>query len=453
MSRRIKEKTTRRKNTPVKRRNQYVKRRKGSVKRINKTSKRNKFSKRTNMKHGGFKIYKDEVIGKGGQGTAIMKVFEIEENDAIADAAWVHAGPILSTDVGKKVCFVKKIYPDFMKKISTGTKAMEALEDSLMTEISLMIELDHVNIIKLYSYAFEGDRTGDPSPYIIMDYFNCIDLKHMIQEKALVAKEPGGGCSKNTLSDKIGLRKHPAAWRAAGEDDPPRAKRDLPETGSLSVPLFGGGTKRWGVYDSNKLFIIKEIFAGIQYLHMKKIIHRDIKPENIFLNVDPEQKQHIRVVIGDLGLAIQVDDINSDHLMKKGGLEEVGRWAAGTTPYIPNESKSKSLLTQDYYAFGVVVLQVILMDDITKNVRSRTNFHDLYLRYISDDTEKLGAYEPLLTRLLYQPPDGEEYPPILKKRREAFEEIGSHTLASGVAQAAAEAQAAEAQAAEAQAAA
>jgi serine/threonine protein kinase len=303
----------------------------------------------------------------------------------------------------------------------------------------------------MHSWGFDKDSSGDIiHPYIIMDYFNCIDLKHMIQMQFLVATEPDDGCSKNTLSDKIGLRNHHGAWTR--EDTPPRAKRDLQETGSLSVPLVGGGTKRWNVSVSNKLFIIKEIFNGIQYLHENFVIHRDIKPENIFLNVDPEQKQHIRVVIGDLGLAIQVDDINSDHLMKKGGLEEVGRWAAGTTPYIPNESKSKSLLTQDYYAFGVVVLQVILMDDITKNVRSRTNFHDLYLQYISDDTEKLGAYEPLLTRLLYQPPDGEEYPPILKKRREAFEEIGSHTLTSGVAQAAAEAQAAEAQAAEAQAA-
>lgn len=388
MGRRIKKKTTRLKNTSVKRRN--------------KTSKRNKFSKRTNMKHGGFKIYEDEVIGRGGQGTAIKKVFEIEEDDASADAAWMQAGPILRTDVGKKVCFVKKIYPNFVKHTRAGGNLEKFAHRQVMTEVSLMIELDHVNIIKLYSYGYER---RDGSPYIIMDYFNCVDLKHMIKENALVATEPdGGGCSKKTLSDKIGLRNH----------------------------LFGGGTKRWGVTETTKFFIIKEIFNGMQYLHRNNIIHCDIKPTNIFLNVDTEQQPWLRVVIGDLGHAIEVDDINSYPLTLRAYASGKDRgkdrgevtWIAGTLPYIPKESKSKLLLTQDYYAFGVLVLQVLLMDYLMEGATTGTNFHGLYLEYISNNTETLEEYEPLLKLLLYEPGDGEEYSTILQKRREAFEGIG-----------------------------
>jgi serine/threonine protein kinase len=410
MGRRIKKKTTRRKNTPVKRRNQYVKRRKGSVKRINKTSKRNKFSKRTNMKYGGFKIYEDEVIGKGGQGTAIKKVFEIEENDVIQ---------ILETDVGKKVCFVKKIFPDFEQKVadddpdlSTGRGASAPL----ISEVSLMGELDHVNIIKMHSWGFDKDSSGDIiHPYIIMDYFNCIDLKHMIREKVLVATEPDGGCSKNTLTEPIGH-----GFAQLFGTDPGETRRDFEGFGGGALgSLYGGGTRSYSVDDGTKLFIIKEIFNGIQYLHEKKIIHRDIKLTNIFLNID--QDHHLLVVIGDLGLASVVNDIYSDPLIDRDGGEKLG--IMGSPAYIPTEIKSTSLLTQDYYAFGVVILQVILMRDIFEGGRY-TNRLIFDITNNPSELEACGACGPLLKRLLYIPDTDAVYAEILRKRQEAYEEIG-----------------------------
>ena len=46
-------------------------------------------------------------------------------------------------------------------------------------------------------------------------------------------------------------------------------------------------------------FIMRSILAGLDSLHRADIVHRDLKPHNVLLHPDG------RVVIGDLGVAIQ----------------------------------------------------------------------------------------------------------------------------------------------------
>jgi serine/threonine protein kinase len=417
MGSRIKKKTTRRKNTSVKRRNQSVKR---SVKRRNKTS------KRTNMKRGGLKIYHDEhdeQIGEGEQGTAIKMVYEIEKSD--------NHLPNIAENVGKKVCFVKKIFPDFVEQTNDKERALHR-------EISYMMDLDHPNIIKMYSWGWDKDSAGNIiHPYIIMDYFNCIDLKHMIQKKKLVATYPDRGCSKNTLSDSIGYNfTHLFGTESMGVRD----------EGARGDSLYGGGTQNFTVTSDIKHQIIKEIFNGMQYLHENNIIHCDIKPANIFLNIDLENNNKLEVVIGDLGLALKVDDINSENI----SLDGKPRGGAGSRPYCPKEmnrgtDQSRTLLSQDYYAFGVVILQVLLMRDIIgevarsptprtrrrfgrrDNINPLTYIYSLYLKYIDDYFRSSNPFGIALKNLLYIPGDGEEYPIILQKRREAFGDISRIT--------------------------
>lgn len=33
--------------------------------------------------------------------------------------------------------------------------------------------------------------------------------------------------------------------------------------------------------------MLKQMFAGLAYLHGKSIVHRDMKPQNVFLNIRP----------------------------------------------------------------------------------------------------------------------------------------------------------------------
>jgi serine/threonine protein kinase len=410
---RIKKKTTRRKNTSVKRRNKSVKR---SVKR------RNKSSKRMNMKRGGLKIYSEEQLGVGGQGIAIKKVYEIETSDT-------HL-PNIAEDVGKKVCFVKKIFDSYLQK-----RADSEYNLRLQTEVELMLKLDHPNIIKMHSWGWDKDSAGKIShPYIIMDYFNCIDLESMILAKKLVATYPDDGCSKNTLSNSIGR------VRADIFGTESKGLRGLvaptSDEAARAVSLYGGGTQDIEVTHNIKQYIIKEIFNGIQYLHENSVIHCDIKPTNIFLNANLKDNK-LEVVIGDLGGAIVVDDINTKplvHSWTKKGVE----WF-GSPAYIPKEiDLAPPLLTQDYYAFGVVILQVLLMCNVqgmtSDPINWGTDFYDLYIRTIDSNLAELGEYEPLLRNLLYIPALDEygrgDYPEILKKRREAFEAIGAIVGAS-----------------------
>ena len=54
-----------------------------------------------------------------------------------------------------------------------------------------------------------------------------------------------------------------------------------------------------------KVRLMKQIIAGIAFLHSKNIVHRDIKPENILLKFTPQGHEIIK--IGDFGLSKILD--------------------------------------------------------------------------------------------------------------------------------------------------
>ena len=59
--------------------------------------------------------------------------------------------------------------------------------------------------------------------------------------------------------------------------------------------------RRRAITEVEARYFTKQIVAGTQYLHEKKIIHRDLKLGNLFLDDD------LAVKIGDFGLATRVD--------------------------------------------------------------------------------------------------------------------------------------------------
>ncbi|MDP3561185.1 MAG: protein kinase [Legionellaceae bacterium] len=95
--------------------------------------------------------------------------------------------------------------------------------------------------------------------------------------------------------------------------------------------------------------IIKEVAAGLAYLHGKNILHRDIKPENILLNGQHTAK------ISDFGFSAQTTDGKIFGKIK------------GTIPYMAPELLKAYLNKMDFtyskktdiYAFGITCTEII----------------------------------------------------------------------------------------------
>ncbi|OXA61801.1 putative serine/threonine-protein kinase GCN2 [Folsomia candida] len=96
----------------------------------------------------------------------------------------------------------------------------------------------------------------------------------------------------------------------------------------------------------DEVSILKQVAAGLRYVHEKLFIHRDIKPGNIFCKVGPSGD--LTWKIGDFGLAVKC---------KNGG--NIG--AAGTHLYQGPELRKHTNYTikTDSYSLGLVGLEII----------------------------------------------------------------------------------------------
>lgn len=101
-----------------------------------------------------------------------------------------------------------------------------------------------------------------------------------------------------------------------------------------------------GLKESEILSLLKDIGAGIQYLHENKIIHRDLKPENIVLQ-DVDGKFIHKII--DLGYA---KDLDQGSLCTS---------FVGTLQYLaPELFESKPYtVTVDYWSFGTLIFECI----------------------------------------------------------------------------------------------
>ena len=98
-----------------------------------------------------------------------------------------------------------------------------------------------------------------------------------------------------------------------------------------------------------------QILRGLEHAHGKGVIHRDLKPENVFVTVDHEGEEVLKLV--DFGIAKIVDE---DETQDGKPLTRMGL-VFGTPHYMSPEQATGSSIDQrtDIYSAGVILYQML----------------------------------------------------------------------------------------------
>uniref|UniRef100_T1EI63 dual-specificity kinase n=1 Tax=Helobdella robusta TaxID=6412 RepID=T1EI63_HELRO len=122
----------------------------------------------------------------------------------------------------------------------------------------------------------------------------------------------------------------------------------------------------------DRINIASDIARGLNYLHSKFIIHRDLTSKNILLKIDPSQT--ITAIVGDLGLATKVKDLE-----KESSLSVVGSpyWMAPECINgLPYNAKA------DVFSYGIVLCEMIARVEADPDYLPRTeNFGVDYVAF------------------------------------------------------------------------
>jgi len=109
----------------------------------------------------------------------------------------------------------------------------------------------------------------------------------------------------------------------------------------------------------NRILLLIETAAGLEYLHEQCIVHGDLKGANILIDSDR------RARLADFGLAVVIDESAAGSVIEDNGIRGTARWMApelllpekfGFTVECQTRLPSRGT---DIYALGMTILEVI----------------------------------------------------------------------------------------------
>jgi len=151
------------------------------------------------------------------------------------------------------------IYLAVDRKVNDRLVVLKGLLDSgdadamaaAVREKRFLAEVDHPDIVKIYSSERHDDKDGNPMDYIVMEYVGGTSLKQILDER----RTPDG-----------------------------RIER-LPVDQAIAYVL--------------------EILPALSYLHSRRLAYNDFKPDNVM-----QTDEHLKLI--DLGAVVSFDDGNGD---------------------------------------------------------------------------------------------------------------------------------------------
>ena len=224
----------------------------------------------------------------------------------------------------------------------------------LAAESNALAQLQHTNIVPIYSYHAAG-----PFQAVCMPYLGGTTLAHVVQALGRMPGVPSSG--KELRSTLTRGRADTAAGASSGGSAPHPAVPQPPS--SVAVPASAGAapapvevtTEGWARFDGLPfvdavLALIGQLADGLAHAHRRGILHRDLKPANVLLTDDG------RPMLLDFNLA--------EDTKLRGGAERA--MIGGTLPYMAPEqlaafrSASGTLDARcDLYGLGVILFELL----------------------------------------------------------------------------------------------
>jgi serine/threonine protein kinase len=277
------------------------------------------------------------ILGKG----SFSKVYEVQVRPSTARMSGNSSSCTNSpNDTERTLCYALKCLNP--KRMTSEDVFLVATAD-LASEISILCQLQHPNIIRLegvasedFAASFASSRQSSSSASSCSSSGNKRCGYFMLLE-----------ILKETLENRLGR------WRKLKDSFQDHRSRRAP-------PLTS--TELWQVieYKNRIPNMMQGLAEGIRYLHSKRIVVRDLKPANIGFTPQGVVK------LFDFGIARRVEDCKDGEI-------------AGSLRYMAPEimNGSRSTLTSDVYTFGVLLWEVATLNKPYADLLQTLKGHDI----------------------------------------------------------------------------
>lgn len=274
------------------------------------------------------------------------------------------------------------------------TESKEELR-KIISEVKLLSNMNHPNIVRYYQAWFEETEEGDDDSNVSDDFEEIEESSEESSEEEEREKTDEDGDyywrRKSRVVDSNGdddfLITFESETKKPNNEIKPKNKilfiqMEYCPSNTLKEYLPKIELKKDQKTIKNFLF---QITDALNYIHSRQLIHRDLKPSNIFLD------ENYNVKLGDFGLAKHVNlKIEDKRTLISKSFSNTMSMGIGTPIYMSPEQQHSSNYNNkvDMYALGIILFQMLMPafktdTDWIRTIKSLT-IDDVIPNYLKD---------------------------------------------------------------------